>query len=77
MKNKLIDLNNHLFAEIERLNDEDLNGDKLKQEIERSKAMANVAKNIIDNGKLALAAKVELGNMTPGKVPAMFEIEKK
>lgn len=35
MKNKPVDLNNHLFAQLERLGDEDLSGDDLKQEIER------------------------------------------
>jgi len=77
MKNKLIDLNNHLFAQIERLNDEDKKGDDLKQEIERSKAMANVAKNIIDNGKLALAAQVELGGLSKKDTPEMLGLETK
>lgn len=42
MNNKLIDLNNHLFAEMERLGDEDLLGEDLDKEIERAKAITGV-----------------------------------
>lgn len=57
MRNKAIDLNNHLFEQLERLNDEDLTGAKLQEEIERSRAVVSVSRQIIDNGKLILAAK--------------------
>lgn len=53
-RNTLSDLNNHLFEQLERLNDAD--EDSLSEEIERSKAVSSIAKNIIDNGKLVLDA---------------------
>lgn len=56
MKNTLGDLNNHLFAQLERLGDEDLQGDKLTEEIDRAKAVTQVATQIILNGKLVLDA---------------------
>ncbi len=57
MKNKLIDLNNHLFEQLERLNDDELIGDELKQEISRAKSMSGIASAIINNGNLMLNAK--------------------
>lgn len=56
MKNKLSDLNNHLFAEIERLGDEDLVGEDLKCETERAKQISNIADKIISNASLQLKA---------------------
>lgn len=56
MKNNLVDLNNHLFEELERLNDENLKGEELQEERERAKSMANIAQTIINNGELALKA---------------------
>ena len=76
MKNKLIDLNNHMFAQLERLGDESLTGDALKQEIERGKAIANVSRQVIDNAALALDAhKLELEYGGRGSAPAMLGIE--
>lgn len=56
MKNKLTDLNNHLFAQLERLSDENLKGEELEQEINRAKAITSVSSQIIQNGVLALKA---------------------
>lgn len=38
-KNKLSDLNDHLFMTLERLGEEDLSNEELEKEIERSKAI--------------------------------------
>ena len=54
-RNKLTDLNNHLFEQLERLNDE-LTPEELEFEIKRSKALSDIARNIIDNGNLMLNA---------------------
>lgn len=54
MKNKLIDLNNHLFEQIERLNDESLTDDQIKKEVTRTDAMVKVSEQIISNANLAL-----------------------
>lgn len=56
MKNKLLDLSNHLFEELERLNDEELTGERLQEERERAKSMASIAQTIINNAELALKA---------------------
>ena len=56
MKNTLIDLNNHLFSQLERLSDEELKGDKLVEEMDRARTISTIAKNIIENGNLVLQA---------------------
>lgn len=60
MKNKLIDLNDHLFMQMERLSDEDLTSEELAKEITRSKAVTNLAAQIVGNARLALDAQVAI-----------------
>ena len=75
MKNTLGDLNNHLFAQLERLGDEDIKGDELNEEINRAKAVTSVASQIINNGNLVLKGRHlqleyginENGNTNKGK----------
>lgn len=55
-RNKLSDLNDHLFAQLERLGEEEIKAEELKTEIERSKAIAGISKNIIENAKVVLQA---------------------
>jgi len=52
--NTLEDLNNHLFAQMERLTEECISDENLKREISRAKAVNGVSKNIIDNAKTHL-----------------------
>jgi len=56
MKNKLGDLNNALFAQLERLGAEELAGDALAAEIQRANAIVQVGDSIITNARLQLEA---------------------
>lgn len=74
MRNNLTDLNNHLFEQIERLNDDELQGEALKEEIKRSKAIEDVAKQIINNGRLVLdSQKFVEGRLSADNMPSMLD----
>lgn len=76
MKNTLGDLNNHLFAQLERLSDEELTGEKLEEEINRAKSVSSIATQIIQNGSLALEAekfKADTLGRSKIEVPKMLE----
>lgn len=53
-RSTLADLNDHLFAMIEKLGDESITGDELKQEINRAKAMSSLSKDVVANSRLVL-----------------------
>lgn len=71
-KNKLIHLNNHLFMQLERLNDEGLVGEKLVEEVNRSRAITGVATQIIGNAKLALDAQIAIDDRLIKGAPEML-----
>jgi hypothetical protein len=77
MKNKLIDLNNHLFSQLERLSDESITGKELAEEVNRSKAISSISKDIILNGRLALDAQkaVRDGLISQRTLPQMLEVK--
>lgn len=56
MKNSMLDLHNHLFAQLERLSDESIKGDELIEEINRAKAVMGVADALVQNATLMLEA---------------------
>jgi hypothetical protein len=56
MKNKLSDLNNHLFAQLERLSDESLTPDQIDVEARRGSAIVDVADQIIRNAAVQIQA---------------------
>jgi hypothetical protein len=78
MKNTLGDLNDHLFAQLERLGDEELLGDKLVEEINRAKSISDIATQVIANGNLVLKAKTFMheygaGEKDETKMPPMLK----
>lgn len=56
MKNRLSDLNDHLFAQIERLSDESLTPEEIDRESTRGNAIVAVADKIVAGAKLQLEA---------------------
>jgi len=75
MKNKLIDLNNHLFAQLERLSNEGLKDEELKVELNRAKTITSVATQIVNNGRLALDVQKAVADFPNQKtrLPEMLE----
>ncbi|EFS20687.1 hypothetical protein FSBG_00184 [Fusobacterium gonidiaformans 3-1-5R] len=79
MKNTLADLNNHLFAQLERLSDEDLTDEQLSQEIKRASAISKIATSITGNASIILEAqklktkRYELEGEEATDIPKMLE----
>jgi hypothetical protein len=69
MKNTLTDLNNHLFAQMERLSEELLSVEQLAFEAERSKSLTIIARTIVDNARLVLDAQTRIND-----IPAKTEL---
>jgi hypothetical protein len=69
MRNKLSDLNDYLFAQIELLDDENLKGEDLKQALMRVKGINDVAGRIVANANLILKAHLSKNGLIDAKLP--------
>lgn len=70
-----MDLNNHLFAALERLGDEDLTQEELEKEIARADAITKVGNVLVNNAKTALEAtktQMEWGRRENVQIPEML-----
>lgn len=56
MKNRLTDLNDHLFAQMERLSEEGLTPEQIETEVARTDAIVSVAEQIVRNADIQLKA---------------------
>lgn len=56
MKNTLSDLNNYLFEQLERLNDDSLTDEQLEMQLRKTDQIVKVSEKIIANGELAFKA---------------------
>lgn len=55
-KNRLTDLNDHLFAQLERLGDENLSGEQIEAEAKRADAIVALADQVTKNADTMLKA---------------------
>jgi hypothetical protein len=77
-KNKLSDLNDHLFAALERLNDEELTAEQIESEAKRADAIMGISDKIIANAKITLDAMklISIGNLDLTEIPESFGFKK-
>lgn len=80
MKNKLTDLNNHLFAQLERLSDKELTPEQIDQEVKRADAIVDISDKIIANANTQIkvvSLVAEHGDRFKNSLPALeFKEEK-
>lgn len=68
MNNTLSDLNNYLFEQIERLQDDELSEEQMQREIVRAGAITKIGETIIRNGELALKTMQHLNEYAYGRI---------
>lgn len=76
MKNKLSDLNNHLFAQLERLSEEGLSCDALQAELSRTAGITSLAKEVINNARLVLDAQKQYDSGNMHSPHELLEVQK-
>lgn len=74
MKNKLADLNDHLFAQLERLSEENLTPEQIETETQRGTAIVALADQIIRNADLTFKAATFVANHGDRFRPALSSL---
>lgn len=77
MKNKLTNLNDTLFEQLERLTADDLKPDQLEIEMKRTAAVVQLAAKIVDNSRLQLDSwrfLVDNGGVDASKLQGMRQL---
>jgi hypothetical protein len=77
MKNKLADLNDHLFAQLERLSEEELTAEQIEVEAKRADAIVSIADQICRGADLQLKAVTILANHGDRFKPHLTMLESK
>lgn len=54
MKNTINDLNNILFEQIERLNDDKLHGEELKEQLRKANEINGIAKTLVESANISI-----------------------
>jgi len=71
------DVVNVLFAEYEKINSPALTGDKLTEQLDKTKAVVGISKQIVETASLALDTQKALPDMMHGaQIPTLLRIEK-
>lgn len=65
------DLQNHLFSQLEKIIQEDLTGEELKEELNRAKGVTEVSKVILESVDLQIRAEESLTGLQ--RKPKMLE----
>lgn len=76
MTHRLSDLNNHLFAQLDRLSGKGLTGDALEAEVKRADAIVKVADQVTENAKTCLTAAKLFGEFGAQVMPYLPQIGK-
>jgi hypothetical protein len=75
MKNRLTDLNDALFAQLERLTDESLTAEQITQELQRTTSVVQLADRIVDTARLQLdGARFIAEHNGPKQLPASLAL---
>ena len=67
-------MNNILFEQMERLQDDDLKGENLETELKKTKSIVDVASTVIENASLSLEAQkflIDMGISTKVNIPML------